>query len=165
MKSWSRSTFKSRLQKWIYMLPQLLSTLKILLFGSPILGWVFIFDQKKTLQFLLKVITLTLFLIEHLQETNFKCKSKIFEINLSFSENLLRKIITVSNISFTFDFFFAQFVDVLNPVMAIDILVEKLNSEMSGPNMWHFIFVLKSILFDRGEKADEILHTEQMRMK
>ena len=36
---------------------------------------------------------------------------------------------------------------------------------MSGPNMWHFIYVLKSILFDRGEKADEILHTEQMRMK
>jgi hypothetical protein len=49
--------------------------------------------------------------------------------------------------------------------MAIDILVEKLNIEMSGPNMWHFVFVLKSILFDRGEKADEILHTEQMRMK
>lgn len=49
--------------------------------------------------------------------------------------------------------------------MVIDILVEKLTSEMSGPNMWHFIYVLKSILFDRGEKADEILHTEQMRMK
>lgn len=49
--------------------------------------------------------------------------------------------------------------------MAIDILVEKLTSEMSGPNMWHFIYVLKSILFDRGEKADEILHAEQMRMK
>ena len=58
-----------------------------------------------------------------------------------YSENLLRKIISVTNISFTFDFFFAQFVDVLNPVMAIDILVEKLDSEMSGPNMWHFVYV------------------------
>jgi len=44
--------------------------------------------------------------------------------------------------------------------MSIDILIEKLESEMSGPNMWHFIYVLKSILFDRGEKADEILYTE-----
>lgn len=44
--------------------------------------------------------------------------------------------------------------------MAIDILVEKLESEMSGPNMWHFVYVLKSILFDRGEKAEEILLTE-----
>lgn len=76
------------------------------------------------------------------------------------SENLLRKIFSVTNISFTFDFFFAQFVDYLNPVMAIDILIEKLHSEMSGPNMWHFVYVLKSILFDRGEKADEILLTE-----
>ena len=50
--------------------------------------------------------------------------------------------------------------DVLNPVMGIDILVEKLESEMSGPNMWHFVYVLKSILFDRGEKAEEILLTE-----
>lgn len=66
-------------------------------------------------------------------------------------------MISVTNISFTFDFFFAQFVDVLNPVMGIDILVEKLESEMSGTNMWHFIYVLKSILFDRGEKADEII--------
>jgi hypothetical protein len=76
------------------------------------------------------------------------------------SDNLLRKIIQVSNVSFTFDFFFAQFVDVLNPVMSIDILVEKLESDMSGPNMWHFVYVLKSILFDRGEKAEEILLTE-----
>lgn len=73
------------------------------------------------------------------------------------SENLLRKVISVTNISFTFDFFFAQFVDVLNPVMGIDILVEKLESEMSGTNMWHFIYVLKGILFDRGEKSDEII--------
>ena len=72
----------------------------------------------------------------------------------------MRKIFSVTNISFTFDFFFSQFVDVLNPVMAIDILVEKLESEMSGPNMWHFVYVLKSILFDRGEKAEEILLTE-----
>ena len=44
--------------------------------------------------------------------------------------------------------------------MAIDILVERLQSEMSGPNMWHFVYVLKSILFDRGEKADDILEIE-----
>jgi hypothetical protein len=144
------------------MLPQQLSTLKIQLSGSLTLGWVFIFSKKKTLQFLLQVIP---FQIDHRHETNFKCKSKKCDYYQFYSENLLRKIITVTNISFTFDFFFAQFVDVLNPVMAIDILVEKLNSEMSGPNMWHFIFVLKSILFDRGEKADEILHTEQMRIK
>jgi hypothetical protein len=62
----------------------------------------------------------------------------------------------VTNISFTFDVFFSQFVDILNPVMGIDILVEKLDSEMSGMSMWHFIYVLKSILFDRGEKADEL---------
>ena len=55
----------------------------------------------------------------------------------------------MSNICFTFDFFFAQFVDYLTPVMAFDIMIEKLQSEMSGTNMWHFIYVLKSILFDR----------------
>lgn len=71
----------------------------------------------------------------------------------------------MSNVSFTFDFFFAQFVDVLNPVMSIDILVEKLESEMSGPNMWHFVYVLKSILFDRGEKAEEIVTTESKRQE
>ena len=62
----------------------------------------------------------------------------------------------MTNISFTFDFFLSEFVDLLNPVMGIDILVEKLDSEMSGPNMWHFVYVLKSILFDRGVKAEEI---------
>lgn len=99
----------------------------------------------------------------HQGTSNFKFRGKFRQrvfLPCFYSENLLRKIFTVSNISFTFDFFFTQFVDVLNPVMAIDILIEKMNSEMSGPNMWHFIYVLKSILFDRGEKADEILQTE-----
>ena len=50
--------------------------------------------------------------------------------------------------------------DYLNPVMAIDIMIEKLQSEMNGTNMWHFVYVLKSILFDRGEKAEEILLSE-----
>ena len=71
----------------------------------------------------------------------------------------------MSNICFTFDFFFAQFVDYLNPVMAIDIMIEKLQSEMSGTNMWHFVYVLKSILFDRGEKTDEILQGERQRFE
>ena len=31
--------------------------------------------------------------------------------------------------------------------------------------MWHFVYVLKSILFDRGEKADEILLTEKQRIE
>ena len=67
----------------------------------------------------------------------------------------------MSNICFTFDFFFAQFVDYLNSVMAIDIMIERLQSEMSSTNMWHFVYVLKSILFDRGEKTDEILQGER----
>ena len=71
----------------------------------------------------------------------------------------------MSNICFTFDFFFAQFVDYLNPVMAIDIMIERLQSEMSGTNMWHFVYVLKSILFDRGEKTDEILQGERQRVE
>lgn len=75
----------------------------------------------------------------------------------------MRKIFSVSNICFSFDFFFAQFVDYLNPVMGIDIMIEKLQSEMSGTNMWHFVYVLKSILFDRGEKTDEINMTERQR--
>lgn len=69
----------------------------------------------------------------------------------------------MTNISFTFDFFLSEFVDLLNPVMGIDILIEKLDSEMSGPNMWHFVYVLKSILFDRGVKADEIQLIEKQR--
>ena len=36
------------------------------------------------------------------------------------------------------------------------MLVEKITSEMSGPNMWHFVYVLKSILFERGFKTEEI---------
>lgn len=110
-------------------------------------------------------VALVPFQIKTHQETNSRFRGKHKNYQIIFSENLLRKIFTVTNISFTFDFFFTQFVDVLNPVMAVDILIEKLTSEMSGPNMWHFIYVLKSILFDRGEKADEILHNEQMRMK
>ncbi len=31
--------------------------------------------------------------------------------------------------------------------------------------MWHFIYVLKSILFDRGEKTDEILLSERLRFE
>jgi hypothetical protein len=31
--------------------------------------------------------------------------------------------------------------------------------------MWHFVYVLKSILFDRGEKTDEILQGERQRVE
>ncbi len=31
--------------------------------------------------------------------------------------------------------------------------------------MWHFVYVLKSILFDRGEKAEEILLSEVNKIK
>ncbi len=72
----------------------------------------------------------------------------------------MRKIITVHNISFTFDFLKEEFVDSINPNLSIDILVEKLESEMNGPNMWHFIYVLKCILFERGFKTEEILTNE-----
>lgn len=64
------------------------------------------------------------------------------------------------NISFTFDFLKEDFVDNFNPGMSIDILVEKLESEMSGPNMWHFVYVLKSILFEKGFKTEEIQRDE-----
>ena len=46
--------------------------------------------------------------------------------------------------------------DNFNSRMSIDILVEKLESEMNGPNMWHFVYVLKSILFERGFVDEEI---------
>ena len=36
---------------------------------------------------------------------------------------------------------------------------------MNGTNMWHFVYVLKSILFDRGEKAEEILLSEVNKIK
>lgn len=44
--------------------------------------------------------------------------------------------------------------------MSIDIMVEKLEGELTGSNMWHFVYVLKSILFDRGEKAAEVILIE-----
>lgn len=72
----------------------------------------------------------------------------------------MRKIITVNNVNFTFDFLEEEFVDHLNSKISIDILVEKLESEMNGPNMWHFVHVLKTILFDRGEKAAELILIE-----
>ena len=50
--------------------------------------------------------------------------------------------------------------DSLNPKMSIDILLEKLEIEMNGPNMWHFVYVLKAILFERGFKTEEILFHE-----
>jgi hypothetical protein len=49
--------------------------------------------------------------------------------------------------------------------MTIDIMIERLQSEMSGTNMWHFVYVLKSKLFDRGEKTDEILQRERQRFE
>lgn len=66
----------------------------------------------------------------------------------------------MENINFTFDFLMEDYVDYLNPQISIDILVDKLVSEMNGPNMWHFIYVLKTILFDRGEKAAEAVLIE-----
>lgn len=75
---------------------------------------------------------------------------------IKWGENLLRKIVTVNDIRFIFEFLNENYVDYLNPKIYIDILIEKLNGEMNGANMWHFIYVLKAILFDRGEKAIEI---------
>lgn len=49
--------------------------------------------------------------------------------------------------------------------MLIDMIVEKIDSEMNGPNMWHFIYVLKSILFDRGFKTEEIMLNEVRTLK
>lgn len=72
----------------------------------------------------------------------------------------MRKIFTMNNIAFTFDFLNEEFVDYMNSKLSIDIFVEKLSSDMNGSNMWHFIYVLKSILFDRGEKAEEVIIIE-----
>lgn len=76
------------------------------------------------------------------------------------SDNLLRKIIEVRGVKFTFEFLKEEFVSHSNSKMAIDIVVERLDAEINGPNMWHFIYVIKSILFDRGEKAAEIVLIE-----
>ncbi|CDW78547.1 UNKNOWN [Stylonychia lemnae] len=81
------------------------------------------------------------------------------------SENLLRKIITVKNIQFTFNFLEEEYADHLNPSMLIDMLVEKIDSEMNGPEMWHFVYVLKSILFDRGFKTEELKMSEILRIE
>jgi hypothetical protein len=66
----------------------------------------------------------------------------------------------VKNINFKFDFLEEEFVDHYNAKNSIDIVIEKLVADMNGPNMWHFIYVLKSILFDRGEKAAEMVLIE-----
>jgi hypothetical protein len=72
----------------------------------------------------------------------------------------LRKIFTVLGLSLNIDFLKGEFVDYLNAKSSIDIIVEKLEGDMDGPNMWHFIHVLKSILFDRGEKDAECVLIE-----
>mmetsp|Transcript_17388 Transcript_17388/g.16589 ORF Transcript_17388/g.16589 Transcript_17388/m.16589 type:complete len:110 (+) Transcript_17388:1381-1710(+) len=81
------------------------------------------------------------------------------------NETALTRIIGISNISFTFDFIDEKFINQLNAQMSITLLIENLNSEMSGENMWHFVYVLKAILFCRGERAARDLLIEKLRMK
>lgn len=50
----------------------------------------------------------------------------------------------------TFGYFFAQVAD--QPVIAIDLMIKRLQSKMSGTNMRNFVCVFKSILFDRGRR-------------
>jgi hypothetical protein len=59
----------------------------------------------------------------------------------------------VNNISFTFDFLDEIYANQVNANMSIILLIENMACEMNGPNMWHFIYVLKAILFNRGERA------------
>ena len=49
--------------------------------------------------------------------------------------------------------------------MAFDIMIERMQSEMSGTNMRHFVYVLKSILFERGRKNDKILQGEKRSLR
>ncbi len=66
----------------------------------------------------------------------------------------MSKIFAVHNSVFTFGFFSnEEFMNSSNAKQSVDIFVESLVGELSGPNMWHFIYVLKSILVSRGERA------------
>ena len=49
--------------------------------------------------------------------------------------------------------------------MAVDTRIKCLQSKMSGTNMRNFVCVIKSILFDSGEKTDEGLQMERQRVK
>ena len=69
----------------------------------------------------------------------------------------------MSNICFTFGYFFAQVAD--QPVIAIELMIKRLQSKMSGTNMRNFVCVIKSILFDSGEKTDEGLQGERQRVE
>lgn len=91
-------------------------------------------------------------------------KSTNFSNLIYFSDNLLRRIIQVKGVNFTFEFLKENFVSHINSKISIDIVVDRLDAEINGPNMWHFIYVLKSILFDRGEKAADIVLIEVINM-
>ena len=49
--------------------------------------------------------------------------------------------------------------------MAFDIMIERMQSEMSGTNMRQFVYVLKSILDEMGRKNDKIQEGEQKKFE
>lgn len=58
--------------------------------------------------------------------------------------NHLKKIFHITNISFSLDFLKDEYVDYLNAENSISIIIDKFESEMTGPNMWHLVDVLRS---------------------
>ena len=53
-------------------------------------------------------------------------------------ENLLRKILFVSDIFFNFGFLKEDFVDNFNPSLDLKIIVERLEGSMNGAEWWRF---------------------------
>ena len=81
------------------------------------------------------------------------------------TENLLRKIIFVNDISFNFGFLKTNFVDNFNPKLTLDILVEKLEGSMNGSEWNSFYDIVNRLLMSRGEKAAEAIQIENKRIK
>lgn len=61
----------------------------------------------------------------------------------SASENLLRKILFVNDISFNFEFLTDDFVDNNNPSLTLDIKVERVEGSVSGQDWTRFLQVLE----------------------
>lgn len=81
------------------------------------------------------------------------------------SENLLRKIIFVNNMSFKFDFLNEDFVDNLNPKLTFDVDIERMEGSFNGSEWWRFYEVIEQIVLSRGEKAAEVILIENRRSK
>ena len=68
-------------------------------------------------------------------------------------EHVLNKILSVEHYELSVEILNDRNVSYQNPKISIAMHTQKIQSEVDGPNMWHFLSVFAELVFSRGEKS------------